>query len=80
MKHMILQVIVIYLCLSFALTIFMILKMYWIGHKANGKKYGKDRIDLLKRQGRWRQMPLYNMEEIAEDKSLGSVRLSIFPK
>ncbi|MBQ1749776.1 MAG: alpha/beta hydrolase [Lachnospiraceae bacterium] len=79
MKHMILQVIVIYLCLSFALTIFMILKMYWIGHKANGKKYGKDRIDLLKRQGRWRQMPLYNMEEIAEDKSLGSVRLSIFP-
>lgn len=79
MGHLLRQVIIIYLILSLALTVFMMARMYWVDHKATNKKLGKARVQDLKRAGRWRQLPLYTMEEIQADKKLGDVRLTIFP-
>ena len=53
--------------------------MYVIRHRATAVKYGKERIQQLIEQGRFRQLPLYTMDEISQKKSLGEVRLSIFP-
>lgn len=79
MAQLLLEVFIIYLVLSFLLTCFMITKMYWVDHKANNKKYGLARRTQLIQTGRWRQLPLYPMDEIAKDKNLGEVRFTIFP-
>lgn len=80
MGHFLLEVLLIYLALSLALTVFMMARMYWVDHKASGKKLGRKRIGELQAEGRWRQLPLYSMDEIAENKKLGTVRLSVFPR
>ncbi len=74
-----LEVLLIYLVLSFLLTLFMMIRMYWVDHKANNKKYGLARRTTLIQTGRWRQMPLYTMDEIKQDKTFGDVRFTFFP-
>lgn len=71
--------IVIYLILSFLLTCYSIVRMYIVMYHCNGTKYGKKRVVELTGQGRFRQMPVYSMEQIRENKDLGTVRLSFFP-
>lgn len=71
--------IVIYLAFMFVLTCYSVIRMYLVKHRCNGVKYGKARIRNLTAQGRFRQIPIYSLEEIGEDKDLGEVRLSYFP-
>ena len=71
--------IIIYLVLSFALTCYSVIRMYVVKHHCNGIKYGKKRIKNLVSQGRFRQMPIYSMEEVRENKDLRTVRPSFFP-
>lgn len=79
MKSLILEVAVIYLLLTFLLTCFMILKMHIVDERACCKKCGRARRQQLIMTGRWRQMPLYSMDEIAKNKKLSDVRLTVFP-
>lgn len=79
MVHFFRELLCMYLLLSFALTVFMMAKMYIVDHRANDRKRGQKRREALSASGRWRQMPLYSMEEIAGNKKLGSVRLTVFP-
>ena len=77
--EILLNILKIYLILSFLLTCYSVIRMYVIRHRATAVKYGKERIQKLIEQGRFRQLPLYTMDEISQKKSLGEVRLSIFP-
>ncbi|MCR4868779.1 MAG: alpha/beta hydrolase [Lachnospiraceae bacterium] len=72
------QILLIYLVLSFLLTFFSVLRMYIISDRASGKKLGSDRIKELKAKGRYRQYPIYSLEEIKEKKKRGAARLSVF--
>ena len=63
------QILLIYLVLSFLLTFFSVLRMYIISDRASGKKLGSDRIKELKAKGRYRQYPIYSLEEIKEKKN-----------
>lgn len=72
------NLIVFYLSLSLFLTCYSVLKMYVINHRANNVRYGIKRVHALQEQGRWRQIPLYSMEEIKKNRALGTVRLSVF--
>ena len=73
------NVIVIYLALTLVLTCYSVIRMYIVKHFCNGVKYGKMRIKQLTAEGRFRQLPVYSLDEIYEDKDLGTVRLSVFP-
>ena len=79
MGELVSDFIVIYLILSFILTCYSAVYMYVVKYKANAVKYGKQRISELISQGRFKQIPLYSMEEISKRKSLGEARLCIFP-
>ncbi len=72
------NLLVIYLFLSLVLTCYSVIRMYIVKHFCNGVKYGKARIKQLTAQGRFRQLPVYSLDEIYEDKDLGTVRLSVF--
>lgn len=72
------QILEVYLILSFLLTVFSVLRMYVISSFACNKKKGLNRIEQLRAQGRFRQYPVYTMAEIAEKKKRGAVRLSVF--
>ena len=71
--------IVIYLVLSLVLTCYSVIRMYVVKHRCNGVKYGTKRILELSEQGHFRQLPVYSLDEIRQDKDLGTVRLSVFP-
>ncbi len=71
--------VVIYLVFTFVLTLYSVIRMYVVKHKCNGVKYGKERIETLTSQGRWKQIPIYTPEECYENKDLRTVRLSVFP-
>lgn len=71
--------IVIYLTFTLVLTLYSVIRMYLVKHRCNGVKYGKQRIVTLVGQGRFKQIPVYSMREISQNKKLGMVRLSVFP-
>ncbi len=78
LSEMIWYAVEIYLILTFLLTCYEVIRMYVIKYRSNGVKYGKERKDELIRQGRFKQIPLYSMEEISQKKSRGDARLSVF--
>ena len=78
MGFTLLQILEVYLILSFLLTVFSVVRMYVIDAFACNKKKGLQRMELLRSQGRFSQYPIYTMEEIAEKKKRGAVRLSVF--
>ena len=65
LSEMIWYAVEIYLILTFLLTCYEVIRMYVIKYRSNGVKYGKERKDELIRQGRFKQIPLYSMEEIS---------------
>ncbi len=71
--------ILLYLIVTAGMTAASIVRMRIINRRANDKKRGKERIAELTAQGNWKQIPLYTFDEIAQDKHLGEVRLSVFP-
>ncbi len=71
--------IVAYLILTFVFTVYSIARMYYIEHVSNNVKGGKARINSLKSQGKFMQLPVYPMEEMARDKHKRDVRLMYFP-
>lgn len=78
MWELVKTVIVAYLIMAFLLTCSLVIRMYWVNHKANAVKIGRKRIQELVEAGKWRQEPIYSMEAIKEKHSLGTVRLSYF--
>ncbi len=68
-----------YLILTFVFTIYSIARMYYIEHKSNDVKTGRTRVKYLQYKGRFLQMPVYSMEEMAEDKHKRDVKLMYFP-
>lgn len=70
---------VIYLTFTLVLTLYSVIRMYVVKHRCNGVKLGKQRLKQLSKEGRLKQIPIYSMEEIRQKKSLGEVRLSVFP-
>ena len=79
MREIAFNILGIYLILTFILTVYSVIRMYVISNIACDKKRGLSRMGLLKKEGRFRQYPVYSMEEIAERKKRGAVRLSVFP-
>lgn len=71
--------IIAYFILTFVFTIYSIARMYYIEHKSNNVKSGKARMKELTAKGKFIQMPVYSMEEMAEDKHKCDVRLMFFP-
>ncbi len=70
---------VIYLVLTLLLTCYSVIRMYVVKHFCNGVKIGKMRRKELTESGRLRQLPVYDLKEIYENKDLGCVRLTVFP-
>ena len=68
-----------YLILTFVFTVYSIARMYYIEHKSNDVKRGRARIKALHAAGRFMQIPVYSMEEMAKDKHKRDVRLVYFP-
>ena len=71
--------IIAYLILTFVFTVYSIARMYYIEHKSNNVKIGRARVKYLQYTGRFIQMPVYSMEEMAADKHKRDVRLMYFP-
>ncbi len=71
--------IIIYLVLTFVYTLYAVIRMYVVKHRCNGVSYGKARIKKLVSEGRFKQVPIYSLDEIRANKDLRSVRLSVFP-
>lgn len=69
----------IYLILTFIYTVVSIARMYYIEHKTNNVKSGKERIAQLAAKGHFIQMPVYSMEEMERNKDKADVRLFFFP-
>jgi acetyl esterase/lipase len=69
----------VYLLLSFVWTWVLLIHMYAVERRVNDREKGKKRIIELSKQGRWKQTPLYSMQEIRSKKALAEVRLSVFP-
>ena len=71
--------IIAYLILTFVFTVYSIARMYYIEHKSNNVKTGRTRVKYLQYTGRFIQMPVYSMEEMAADKQKRDVKLMYFP-
>ncbi len=71
--------IIAYLILTFVFTVYSIARMYYIEHKSNNVKIGRARVKYLQYTGRFIQMPVYSMEEMAADKHKRDVKLMYFP-
>ena len=74
------KLILAYLGGSAILTAGSGLRMEWINRRANDVERGRRRIRTLMAQGRFRQVPLFGLDEIEREKKLGQVRLSVFPR
>ena len=73
------SIILAYLILTFVFTVYSIARMYYFEHIANDVKGGRARMKELAANGRFVQMPVYSMEEMAENKHKRDVRLMFFP-
>ncbi|MCR5145476.1 MAG: alpha/beta hydrolase [Lachnospiraceae bacterium] len=76
--EMIYNIIIVYLMCTFLLTVYSIIRMYVLQRKCTGIKYGKARLDELQSSGRLRQLPIYTLDEITDNKDLAVVRLTAF--
>ncbi len=71
--------IIAYLILTLVFTVYSIMRMYYIEHKSNNVKAGRVRVKELQVNGRFVQIPVHSMEEMAEDKHKRDVKLMFFP-
>ena len=72
------KLILTYLAGSALLTVGSGLRMEWINRRGNDTERGRKRIRALMSQGRFQQFPLFSLDEIARERKLGQVRLSVF--
>ena len=72
-------IVLVYLILTFVFTVYSVARMFYFEHIANDVKGGRARMKELAANGRYIQMPVYSMEEMAEDKHKRDVRLMYFP-
>ena len=72
-------IIMVYLILTFVFTVYSVARMFYYEHIGNDVKGGRARMKELQERGRFIQMPVYSMEEMAEDKKKRDVRLMFFP-
>lgn len=72
-------IVLVYFILTFVFTVYSVARMYYFEHIGNDVKGGRARMKELAANGRFIQMPVYSMEEMAEDKHKRDVRLMYFP-
>ncbi len=72
-------IIIVYLIITFVFTVYSIARMYYYRHVSNDVKGGRARIKELEGSGRYVQMPVYSMEEMAANKHKNDVKLMYFP-
>ena len=72
-------IILVYLILTFVFTVYSVARMYYFEHIANDVKGGRARVKELSASGRYIQMPVYSMQDMAADKHKRDVRLMYFP-
>lgn len=68
-----------YLIFTFVYTCVAFIRMYATESYANDKKKGRERLKKLMSEGRLKQMPVYTIADIRENRRYESVRLSYFP-
>ena len=71
--------IIAYLILTFVFTVYSIARMYYIEHISNDVKGGRSRVKELSALGKFKQFPVYSMENMAKDKHKRDVKLMFFP-
>lgn len=72
-------ILLVYLILTFMFTVYSMARMYWCAHVGSDVKGGKERMRQLRKAGRFVQMPVYSMEEMAKEKHKRDVRMVYFP-
>lgn len=72
-------IILVYLILTFVFTVYSLARMCYVAHISNDVKGGRARVKELRAKGRFIQMPVYSMEELAQEKHKRDVRLMYFP-
>ena len=73
------NIIVIYLALTLVLTLYLMGRMHIIKFRACNSRAAKLRIARLQSEGRYVQIPVYDLQEMEHDKSIEDVRLMYFP-
>lgn len=68
-----------YLILTFGLTVFNIIKMYWVRNRVNARGFGFLRLQELRHSDRYVIRHLYTPEEIKNNSKLNVARISFFP-
>ena len=63
-RHFVLEIIKYYLLLTLVFTVVSIIRMYVVETFACNKKKGIKRIEELMSQGRFRQYPIYDFDEV----------------
>lgn len=72
-------IILVYFILTFVFTVYSVARMYYFEHIANDVKGGRARVKELTAKGKYIQMPVYSLAQMAEDKHKRDVRLMFFP-
>jgi acetyl esterase/lipase len=72
-------ILLVYFILTFVFTVYSIARMYYFEHIGNDVRGGRARMKELHDRGRFVQMPVYSMEDMASDKHKRDVRLMFFP-
>ena len=72
-------IILVYFILTFVFTVYSVARMFYFEHIANDVKGGRARVKELTSKGRYIQMPVYSLAQMAEDKHKRDVRLMFFP-
>ncbi len=72
-------ILLVYLILTFVFTVYSIARMFYFEHISNDVKSGRLRMKELRHNGKFIQMPVYSMQELAAEKRKRDVRLMYFP-
>lgn len=78
-RHFVLEIIKYYLILTLVYTVISIIRMYVVETFACNKKKGIRRIEELMSQGRFRQYPIYDFDEVRIRRKRGVAKISVFP-
>lgn len=78
-RHFVIEIIKYYLILTLAFTVISIIRMYVVETFACNKKKGIKRIEALMSQGRFRQYPIYDFDEVRIRRKRGVAKISVFP-
>lgn len=80
MGRILLNLLIAYFVITYLITLGRFIQQQWMIHRTTGKHYGKQRINQLREEGNFVQVPVYPLSEIRKNKELAQVRVSVFPR